>query len=390
LVSGQLVTRRYLAVLAVIVTLVAAAPARAGHVLVDLLDAETLEQTEPTAAVAPDTLLDLLLVEVVRERVAAGALGYGTEVPVMRIGSDPGAAMAPHGRLAVGELLQLVLLTRSHSALATLVAAVGPGREQGRLRMRRVIARLALRDTEVPDDWPEEQSPASGVVPDGSGGGRKAAPASPLRHAASAHTTIGDVVRLATTIAQDSEIRRRLALDGAPIADGAVIVRATDPLITRTPPSLVFAPAAPTHDTVESLPAIAIEERDGLALLAVASGPEAPRNAWQALERGLARYRRVEVVRAGQVVAGEVGGRGGGVAHVTAVAAQSFALTVPRSGVFAIRAWLQLHADGEAPPVPNQSMGELVFEKAGRVIGAVPLVAPEPSAPSRWLDTASR
>ena len=377
--------RTCLVVAAALVGLLAAAPTWAGHALVDLLDAGTLEQVDPNASVAPDKLLDLLLVEVVRERVSAGALSYATAVPLTPVAGDP-MALGSHTRLAVGELLQLALLTRSRSALATLATAVGPGRERARQRMRRAASRLALRGSIVPDDWlggrrldDDRAVRDAGAIP------RTGTPAatSPQR-VVEARTSLGDLARLAGAVAGDVEIRRRLALDGVPIADGAMIVRATDPLFAPQP-----SPAAPTRAGGELEPAMAIEERDGLALLAVASGPEAPRDAWRVMERGLTRYRRVEIVRAGQAVGGDVEA-GGEVAHVTAVAAQSFALTIPRSGAFALRAWLQLHVDGERSPASNQSIGELVFEQSGRIVGAVPLMAPPPNTPTRWLDTARR
>ncbi|MBI3768299.1 MAG: hypothetical protein HY271_07350 [Deltaproteobacteria bacterium] len=390
--SGRRTTRRDVAAWVAVLSLVGATPAHAGHALVDLLDTEVLEQVEPNAVVAPDRTLDLLLVEVVRERVAAAALGYGTSVPVVVVGGDPGPSLAAYARLGAGELLQLVLLARSRSAVATLATAVGPGWERARLRMRRAAARLELRGTTVPNEWPGEQRDGGAARDATIGAGRKVftAPATSVRRAPDARTTLGDVARLAAAVAGDGEMRRRLALDGAPIADGAVIVRATDPLIARMAAPTPPVPARAGAVGGDAQTAIAIGEHDGLALLAVATGPEAARDVWQVLQRGLTRYRRVEVVRTGQSVGGDVEARDGVVAHVTAVAAQSFALTVPSSGAFALRAWLQLPQSDETPLEPNQPMGELVFEQAGRIIAAVPLVAPAPSGPSRWLDTASR
>jgi hypothetical protein len=381
---------------AMVTTLVGATPARAGHALVDLLDVETLEQTAPATVVEADRALDLLLVESVRERIAAGALAYGSAIPVVVVYGDPGPALAAHARLSVGELLQLVLLTRSRSAVATLAAAAGPGVERARLRLRRTAARLALHGTTVPGDWPAQGSGVAGTASRVTSGDRKLA-ADP-RRGPDARTTVGDLARLAASVASDAELRRRLALDGAPIADGAVIVRATDPLIARVPSTVASAPTTPApggagsadSHTADSRTAIAIAERDGLALLAVASGTDAVRAVRQVLERGLTRYRRVEVVRAGQSIGGDVAGRDGVLAHITAVAAQSFALTVPRSGPFALRAWLQLPEGVGDAVAPNQPLGELVFEQAGRIIGAVPLIAPATTAPNGWLDTAYR
>jgi hypothetical protein len=348
--------------------------AKAAHALVDLLDGATLEQAAPSTEVAPDQAMPLLLVQVVRERIIAGALAYSTEVPVVAVGGDPGVSLAAHARLPVGELLQLVLLARSRSAIATLAAAVGPGWDRTRARMRRAATRLGLRATTVPDEWPAEASPAV------------------TRRVARPRTTIGDLARLAGAVAGDAEIRRRLALDGAPIANGALIVRATDPLIALAAAAPHAAsPSAHTAALASDAPAaIAIGERDRLVLLAVAIGADSSHAATQVLDDAVTRYRRVDLVRAGQPIGGNVADRDGVVTYVAAVAARPFSITVPRAGAFAIDAWLQLRARPDVPLRPTQRIGELVFQAGGRIVGAVPLVAGSPPGPGGWIDTASR
>lgn len=348
--------------------LLAAPSAHAGHALVDVLDGTTLEATEPRSAVAADRALDLLLVEVVRERIATGTLRFGTIVPMTVVGDDAAAAHAAHGRLAVGELLQLVLLNRSRSALSSLATAVGPGLEQARLRLRRAATRLGLRDTTVPDHWPAD-----------AGG-------------SAARTTVGDLAKLVGAVVQDIELRRRLTLDGSPIADGALIVRATDPLIACSPPAEIPRPVAGRPAALRADPpaALALQSRDGLDLLAVASGDDASAAVWRALEDGFQRYRHVELVHAGAPIGAEIEVKGGATERFTAIAAQAFALTVPRRGPFSLSAWLQLPERIEAPVEANQSVGELVFAQGGTIVGAVPLVAPAAIAPSGWIDTARR
>jgi D-alanyl-D-alanine carboxypeptidase len=347
--------------------LVAVPRAHAGHALVDALDGTTLEATEPRSAVAAERALELLLVEVVRERIAAGALRFASVVPMTVVGDDATAARVAHGHLAVGELLQLVLLNRSRSALSSLATAAGPGPDQARARLRRAALRLGLHDTAVPDRWPQEVSGA-------------------------ARTTVGDLARLVGALVQDAELRRRLTLDGSPIADGALIVRTTDPLIACAPPAEVPRPAGARPATLGADPpaALALESRDGLDLLAVASGDDAPAAVWRTLEDGFARYRRVELVHAGTPVGADIEVKGGATDRFTAIAAQAFALTVPRHGPFSLNAWLQLPGRVLAPVEANQSVGELIFAQGGTIVGAVPLVAPASIAPSGWIDTARR
>ncbi len=155
------------------------------------------------------------------------------------------------------------------------------------------------------------------------------------RHASAGRITAGDLARLAAAVWSDPEIRHRLALDGVPIADGAVIVRATSPLIALTAPPFAPPNAAAREVLADAPPApatIASSSRDGLDLLAVASGPASEREVWNVLVRGFERYERVTVVRSGQRVGREIVVRGGSIARFGAVAAEPFALTAPRRG----------------------------------------------------------
>ncbi len=376
--SGGFAARVFVVVVGTASLLAAATTSRAADVLVDVLDGVTLEQSAPSTGCAPAETLALLLVEIVRERVAAGALTYATDVPVVAVGGDPGVSLAAHARLPVGELLQLVLLTQSRSAIATLAAAVGPGWERARARMRRAATRLALHGTTISDEWPGD------------------APTEAAHRPLRAGTTIGALAQLAAVVAGDGEIRRRLALDGAPIANGALIVRATDPLIARAAAlraAALRATPSSMHAALlgnEPPAAIAIGEHDGLVLLAVATGAEPAHEAARLLEDAFTRYRRVELVRVGQGIGGNVVGSDGAVMHVSALATRSFAVTVARTGAVAIDAWMQLGTRTDVPLRPTRRIGELVFGSAGRIVGAVPLVAASPTATGGWLDTASR
>ena len=109
-----------------------AAPARGGYALVDLTDSALLEEVDSNAVVPGDRASDLLLVTVVGERITSGALGYATLVPVVTAAGDTGPVIAGQRRLAVGELLQLLLLGGSRSAAMSLAAAAGPGHDRAR------------------------------------------------------------------------------------------------------------------------------------------------------------------------------------------------------------------------------------------------------------------
>jgi D-alanyl-D-alanine carboxypeptidase len=371
-----------------IATVLQARPACAGSVLVDLTDSQTIEAHDADAPLAPERALALLLVEVVRERVAAGALGLTTAVPVVVPGDDgPDAPLARQERLPVGELLQLLLLADSRAAARGLAAAAGPGEDRTRALMRRAAARLDLRSTTVPDDWPHSPGPPSSAARGLPAGGARGTFATKA-----GRTTLRDLARLATAVARDRGVRRRLALDGVPIADGRVIVRATAPLVAVSRPQAP-RPGSETSrrdGRAETPTAIVLGSRDNLVMLAVATGAAAEREAWDEVERGLARYERVQVVRAGQRIGRYVQVRGGSAPSFGAVAAEAFAVTARRGGRTSVGLMLQLPAVVEAPVGANQPVGELLVELGGHIVGAIPLVAPDPIGRSRWLGSTRR
>src|SRR5262249_43016324 len=133
-------------------------------------------------------------------------------------------------------------------------------------------------------------------------------------------TTARDLGRLALAVAGDPELRRRLALDGVPISNGGVIARATSPII-----AVASEGATPHVGPTDGAP-IALVERDGLELLAVAVGPHARDELTSVLEHGFERYRRVELVHQGQPVGPTVHVRGGIIPTFNAVAAEPWAL----------------------------------------------------------------
>jgi len=355
-------------------------------VLVDLDDAEVLDATGADTPIAAGRTLDLLVLEVVRERVRSGALASDDTVAVLPVAGDPGPALATH-TLPVHELVQLLLLTDSRTAARSLLAAVGAGEERGRARLRDAARRLGLRRGDVPDDWPSSGAPVAARIAAATTAAAARGASSPRAAAAGAGLTssLREVARLAIAVFTDPAMRRRLTLDGVPIANGALIVRASAPLVgvMETPTHV-----APDETLAGVGPALVLGSRDGLNLLAIASGAGADGQARAALARGRTRYERVEVVRAGQPVGRKVKVHDGVIPWFSAVAAQSFAVTVPRTRAGSLRLILQLPALVSAPLDLGQPVGELVIARGGRLLGAVPLVAPLAVAPNRWIDTA--
>jgi D-alanyl-D-alanine carboxypeptidase len=356
--------RRGFALLGTIVVGTALGAPAAAHVLADLSEGEILEAVDGDAPLDGRRAADLLLVWVLRERVATGALTLAGRASVLPDPADSRPVLDADGNLELGELLQLLLLTGSRTAVRSLAEAVGPGLERTRARMLEAASRLRLAATALPDDWP--------AAPPTARAGERGA------------TTAVDLVRLGAALARDGEIARRLALDGVPVADGAQIVRASAPLIAVAPP-----PAA-RGTRPNTGPALALARREGLELLAVAAGPEADAAVWRVLENGFARYERVTVVHAGQAVGPEVRVRGGIVPRFSAVAAEPFAITARRGSHPRLVLSLQLPRTIDAPLEMRQAVGELVVHERDRLVAVVPLVAPRTIAPSGWLDTARR
>jgi len=342
-------------------------PAVAGRVVLDVVDRQVLEATDADAVIGPGRVADLLLVVALRDRLTAGDLKLTDRVTLLPVAGDRGPHLSAHD-LEVGELLQLLLVTDSRTAAKTLAWAVGPSIGRALARMQQVSTQLGLTHTVVAEDWPFGAGTTAGIS------GRRGA------------TTARDLGRLALVIVSDAELRRRLALDGVPISNGGLIVRATSPLITLHDEAPVTTPA--TGTVIPSDVRISLAEHDGLTLLAVTTGPRAHEDLTAAFERGFQRYRRVELVREGQPVGPTVHVRGGIIPSFNAVAAEPWALTTNQGSPHGLAFHLQLPSQIEAPVEVHQPVGELVVERDGRVVAVVPLVAPQAIAPSGWLDTA--
>jgi D-alanyl-D-alanine carboxypeptidase len=342
-------------------------PAVAGRIVFDVTERQVLEAIDADAPIAPGRVADLLLVVALRERLAAGDLALTDRVTVLPVPGDRGPHLAAH-ELEIGELLQLLLLTDSRTAAKTLAWAVGPSIARTLTRMQQVGAKLALTHTEVAEDWPF-------------GAAAAATPAATRRRGA---TTTRELGTLALVLVSDPELRRRLTLDGVPISNGGLIVRATTPLVALQ--DQVLAAPAPSSGDIR----IAFAERDNLTLLAVTTGPHADDEIATALERGFERYHRVELVREGQPVGPTVHVRGGIIPSFNAIAAEPWALTTRQGTPNGLAFRLQLPSQIDAPVEVHQPLGELVVEREGKVVAVVPLVAPQAIAPSGWLDTARR
>ncbi|MEO6026691.1 MAG: serine hydrolase [Candidatus Binatia bacterium] len=341
----------------------------AGRVVLDVVDRQVLEATDADTVIGPGRVADLLLVVAVRDRLAAGDLTLTDRVTLLPVAGDRGPHLSAHD-LEVGELLQLLLMTDSQTAAKTLAWAVGPSIGRALARMQQVSKQLGLTHTVIAEDWPF----GAGSTTTAGTSGRRGA------------TTARDLGRVALVIVSDPELRRRLALDGVPISNGGLIVRATSPLIALHDVAPVTTP--PTGTVIPSDVRISLAEHDNLTLLAVTTGPRADDDLTAALERGFHRYRRVELVREGQAVGPMVHVRGGIIPSFNAVAAEPWALTTTQGSPNGLAFHLQLPSQIEAPVEVHQPVGELVVERDGRVVAVVPLVAPQAIAPSGWLDTA--
>ena len=344
--------------------LCSARPLHAGHVVFDLTDRQVLEAVDADAITGPGRAADLLLIAVLRERIHAGALTLGTRVAVLPVPGDHGPHPSAHEPVEIGELLQLLLLTDSRTAAKTIAWAVGPSIGRTLTRMHDMAARLRVTRTVIPDDWPF------------------AAGADPIA-ARRGSTTARDLGRLALAVVGDPEIRRRLSLDGVPIADGDLIVRATAPVVATDDHG-----TRPTSTDGGCL--VQLRERDGLTLLAVATGPKAEAEIAGAFDGTFRRYRRVELVHVGQPIGPAVHVRGGIIPSFKAIAAEAWAVTTTATASEKLAFRLQLPSEVNAPVEVHQPLGELVVEREGRLVAVVPLVAPQTIAPSGWLDTARR
>ncbi len=325
-----------------------------GTVIADIAEGTLLRQVDGATAIEARLAASLLLVHVVHDAVQAGVLRPATVVAIVP-GPDSTPTQIEATHLTVDELLLLLLLTGDRTAAHSLALSIGPDIEQTRTRMLQVASRLGLTATREPSTTDE-------------------APA--VDHAL--HTSARDLAQLGLAITRAPAIRPRLDLDGAPIANGQFIVRATDPLI------------ATELRKGTARAAMVLGRRDDLELLTVATGTDAHEAAWELLTDALDRYERQVIVHSGQEVGPPVHVRGGIIPRFTSVAAERFAITARRDSALHVGTRLQLPTHVDAPVDVNETVGELVIEQQGEVVAVVPLIAPRTIAPRHWLGASLR
>lgn len=325
-----------------------------GTVVADVADGTLLRQVDGASHLETRLAASLLLVHVIDQAFQAGALRPATVVAVVQgPGTDRPLPETTH--LTADELLLLLLLTGDRTAAHSLALSVEQSIGAMRTRMLAAASRLGLTATSEPPT-PDEALAVDGAL----------------------RTSGRDLAQLGLALTQTPDIRARLDLDGAPIANGQFIVRATNPLIARG------------RRKGSARAALTLERRNDLELLAVATGADAYTTAWETLSNALDRYERQVIVHSGQEVGPPVHVRGGIIPRFTAVAAERFAITARRDAAPRVATRLQLPTHVDAPVDVSQTVGELVIEQQGEVVAVVPLVAPRTIAPRRWLGASFR
>jgi D-alanyl-D-alanine carboxypeptidase (penicillin-binding protein 5/6) len=193
-------------------------------------------------------------------------------------------------------------------------------------------------------------------------------------------TTARDMARLAHVLAGYPMVLEWTSLSGLPFADGAALLRNTNPLIGLVAgvDGMHVGRAALPRQAASSVVLTAL--RHGLRLIAVNldAGDSAAqfRTAVDSLEWGFANYERVELVKQGESLNFSVEIDGGAHADVTPLAGETFAVVRHRDEERNFQLRYQLPSMLTAPIERQQQIGEIIVEERGSLLAVIPAVSP--------------
>jgi D-alanyl-D-alanine carboxypeptidase (penicillin-binding protein 5/6) len=340
-------------------------------ILIEASTGQVLAETLADRPVAVSNLSQLMIVLLSVEQANLGVLPL--DVPIT-IDAKVTRAAAAAGRIALrhdrtyqlSELIKAILVTSAQEAAIAVGEAISGTVENCIEAMNARAARLRMMQTTF------------------------AGLAQASEPAASGSTTARDLALLARVLVQDENVVRWASVGGIPFDEANTVLRNRNRLVG------VF-PGADGLGTVEDkghYGIIATAVRDNLRLIAIVL--EAPSSdvryelATELLEWGFAGYERLDVIRRGERLNVSVRVVNGASEYVTPVAGSSFSLIQARQQTKDLTLRYQVSPQVQAPLVREQSVGEVIIEQEGRLVGVVPAVVPSDIGVRSFLTAAGR
>ncbi len=360
--------------------LAAAAPSataerRPAAIVIDANSGQTLREQDADSPRPQGSLNQLMLLLLSLEQATLGTLPLDVPVTVgpSAVGTLPAGIrvpLSPARAYLLSDLLKAVSIAAANDAAVAVAEAVAGSVPACLDLMNARAMRLGMTATRYT---------SIGGVP---------AP----KDGAADTTTARDLARLAQALVRHRSVLDWASLSGVPFDGGAVLLRNTNQLLGALPGADGLQISSVRVARGGSYSIVATAQRDNLRLIAVvldaADTSARYGTAADLLEWGFAQYRRIDVVRKDDPINVPVQVVNGTAAEVTPVAGQALSLLRRRDEEPDLQVRYQLPGAVPAPLKRRQSIGEIIVQEHGNVIGVVPLLSPTAVAATGVLSAA--
>lgn len=356
-------TRLVIVVLASLASRVAVAvpPSPPAAILIEAASGETIAETRADEVKPAGSFGQLMIILLGLERAALDQLPLDAPVAVSAEATagtavGKGEAVVPlhtDRTYLLSDLMKAMLLSAADTAAVAVAEAIAGSVPLSLGAMNERARMLGMTNSRF--------AVASGVP-----GGVKSA----------SETTARDLARLARALVAFPKFLEWSSLKGLPFDSGTVLLRNPNQLLDRV------KGADGLRVSVEGEPhaIIATAQRGSMRLIAVVLGAADEvacyKTASELLESGFSRYQRVEVLRAGDRLGLSVEVRHGRVPSIAPVVAAPFSVLLESGQRRRMTLRYQVPDSIRAPLAEGDTIGELLIEEGGRLVGVVPVQNP--------------
>ncbi len=333
-------------------------------ILIDAGSGTVLNEHNADVAYTSGDLNQLMVMLLTLEQAQLGMMPLAAPVTVSPVAAQGGRwskkiPLSPQHTYELSELIKAVALSAADDAAVAVAEAIG-GSITGCLELMNARAqRLGLTSTHYES--------IGGIAADADAPGKE-------------QTTARDLAALAQALARHPDTLNWSSLSGAPF--GGVVLRNANQLLGGVL-GVDGLQVAVDHDPqgrINGYDIVATGQRGSLRLIAVVLGaadnPGRYAKAAELIEWGFANYDAVEVLTEGDRLTAPIDVINGTVKQIQPIVGESVSFLRRHNAAVEVTYRLQLPAIVRAPLTRHQKLGEVVVEREGRVVAAVPLLSP--------------
>lgn len=341
------------------------APRVPAWILIDAGSGAVLSEHDADVAYTSGDLNQLMVMLLTLEQAQLGMMPLAAPVAVSPLAAQGGRwtkriPLSAQHTYELSELLKAVALSAADDAAVAVAEAIG-GSIAGCLDLMNARAqRLGLTNTLY--------ASIGGVAADEDARGKE-------------QTTARDLATLARVLVRHPDTLNWSSLSGAPFS-GGVVLRNANQLLGGVlgVDGLQVAVDYDLQGRINGYDIVASSQRGSLRLIAVVLGaadnPGRYAKAAELIEWGFANYDAVEVLTEGDRLTAPIDVVNGTVKQIQPVVGESVSFLRRHNAAVEVTYRLQLPASVRAPLTRHQPLGEVVVEREGRVVAAVPLLSP--------------